>query len=57
MVTVNGEVQLLDAVHDKGAVVAREFSTSVPDGKLEFTFGGPTGWASFATRIGFIPSM
>lgn len=45
MVSVNGSVQLLDAVHDRGAILAREFSVPAPDGKLEFTFGGPTGWA------------
>ncbi len=51
MVAVNGGVRLLDAVHDKGAVVAREFPTSAPEGKLEFTFGGPTGWAVAALVI------
>jgi glycosyl hydrolase family 42 (putative beta-galactosidase) len=51
MVAVSGEVRLLDAVHDKGSVVAREFSASAPDGKLEFAFGGPTGWAVAALVI------
>ena len=51
MVSVNGSVQLLDAVHDRGAILAREFSSSAPDGKLEFTFGGPTGWAVAALII------
>ena len=51
MVAVNGHVRLLDAVHDKGSVVAREFSTSAPQGKLEITFGGPTGWAVAALVI------
>jgi hypothetical protein len=51
MVSVNGSVQLLDAVHDRGAILAREFFASVPDGKLEFTFGGPTGWAVAALTI------
>ncbi len=51
MVAVNGDVRLLDAVHDKGSVVAREFSASAPHGKLEFTFGGPTGWAVAALVI------
>jgi len=51
MVAVNGEVRLLDAVHNKGSVVTREFSASALDGKLEFTFGGPTGWAVAALVI------
>jgi hypothetical protein len=44
-VAVNGSLRLLDAVHDRGAVVAREFAAAAPGGALEFTFGGPTGWA------------
>jgi len=44
MVSVNGAVRLLDAVHDRGAIVEREFSVAAPDGKLDFTFGGATGW-------------
>jgi len=51
MVAVNGEVRLLDAVHDKGSLVAREFSTSAPQRKLEITFGGPTGWGVAALVI------
>ena len=51
MVTLNGDVRLLDAVHDKGSVVAREFLASAPNGRLEFTFGGPTGWAVAALAI------
>jgi hypothetical protein len=51
MLSVNGSVQLLDAVHDRGAILAREFSVPSPDGKLEFTFGGPTGWAVAALII------
>ena len=51
MVSVNGTVQLLDTVHDRGALVAREFSISAAGGKLEFTFGGPTGWAVAALII------
>jgi len=51
MVTVNGEVRLLDAVHNKGSLVTREFSASAPERKLEFTFGGPTGWAVAALVI------
>jgi hypothetical protein len=51
MVSVNGAVQLLDAVHDRGAVVAREFQTGARNGKLDFTFGGPTGWAVCAVIL------
>ena len=51
MVAVNGAVRLLDAPHDKGAIVSREFTASAPDGRLEFTFGGPTGWAVAALVI------
>jgi len=45
MVSVNGVVYLLDAPVAHGSLVAREFPISTTDGKLEFTFGGPTGWA------------
>ena len=51
MVSVNGSVQLLDAAHDKGAIVSREFFIPAREGKLEFTFGGPTGWAVAALTI------
>jgi hypothetical protein len=51
MVSVNGAVRLLDAAHDRGAVVSREFVTFAPDGTLDFTFGGPTGWAVSAVII------
>ena len=51
MVSINGSAQLLDAVHDRGAILAREFSVTASDGKLEFTFGGPTGWAVAALII------
>ena len=51
MVAVNGEVHLLDAVHDRGAVGSREFATAAPAGTLDFTFGGPTGWAVAALVI------
>jgi hypothetical protein len=51
MVSVNGMVYLLDAVHDKGALVAREFPVSAAEGRLDFTFGGPTGWAVAALII------
>ncbi len=44
MVSVNGAARLLDAVHDRGAIVGREFSVTTPYGRLDFTFGGPTGW-------------
>jgi len=45
MVSVNGEIQLLDTAHDRGDLIEREFSVSTSDGKLDFTFGGATGWA------------
>jgi len=51
MVSVNGTAQLLDAAHDKGSIVSREFITPAPGGKLEFTFGGPTGWGVAALTI------
>lgn len=52
MVAANGAVRLLDVPLDRGALVAREFALPAPDGKLEFTFGGPTGWAVAALLIG-----
>jgi len=57
MVSVSGEVKLLDAVHDKGAIVAREFEAE-PDaeGKLVFTFGGPTGWGVSALILRPVPA-
>ena len=51
MVAVNGAVHLLDAPHDRGAVVSRELVTAAPGGTLDFTFGGPTGWAVAALII------
>ncbi len=51
MVSVNGAARLLDTVHDRGAIVARTFSANAPEGKLEFTFGGPTGWAVAAIIV------
>ena len=51
MVSVNGAVRLLDAAQDRGAILAREFTASAPEGTLEFTFGGPTGWAMAALLI------
>ncbi|MHC4402630.1 MAG: hypothetical protein ACYTG0_23460 [Planctomycetota bacterium] len=51
MVSVNGCVQLLDAAHDKGAIESREFIIPARKGKLELTFGGPTGWAVAALTI------
>jgi hypothetical protein len=51
MVSVNGAVRLLDAPHDRGALLAREFVAAAPDGKLDFTFGGATGWAVAALLI------
>ena len=51
MVAVNGSVRLLDAVHDRGSVVSRELLVSTSNGRLDFTFGGPTGWAVAALVI------
>jgi hypothetical protein len=51
MVTANGAVRLLDAVQDRGDLLSREFSVAAPEGKLEFTFGGPTGWAVAAMMV------
>jgi len=51
MVSVNGAVRLLDAVHDRGAVVSREFMTAAAGGTMDFAFGGPTGWAVAALII------
>jgi hypothetical protein len=45
MVSANGAVRLLDAPHSSGALVSREFPVAAPEGKIELTFGGPTGWA------------
>ena len=45
MVWANAEPALLDAVHHKGGIRARSFTAAVTDGKLDLTFGGPTGWA------------
>ncbi len=51
MVRINGAARCLDAVHDKGDVLAREVAVSAEDGKLEFDFGGPTGWGICALTI------
>lgn len=51
MVRANGAVRLLDAPHDKGSLVARQFPVSMQHGKLELTFGGPTGWGVAALVI------
>jgi len=51
MVSVNGAVKLLDAPHDKGTLLMREFTASAPDGRLDFTFGGATGWGIAALVI------
>jgi len=51
MVRLNDEYRLLDAVHDKGTLESREFFVKTPDGKLDFTFGGPTGWGVAALII------
>jgi hypothetical protein len=46
---------LLDAVHGKGSIVSREFPVEVSGGKLDLTFGGPTGWAVAAVVIKPLP--
>lgn len=51
MVGAGGASRLLDAPHDRGDVLARQFVAEVPDGKLDLTFGGPTGWAVAALTI------
>ena len=51
MVAANSEPALLDAVHQKGAIRARSFTAVVSDGKLDLTFGGPTGWAVSAVVV------
>jgi hypothetical protein len=51
MVAANGQTRLLDVPLDRGTLVAREFALPVPDGRLELTFGGPTGWAVAALMI------
>ncbi len=57
MVSVNGQVELLDAVHDKGAIVAREFTAQADvEGKLELTFGGPTGWGVSTLTLRPVPA-
>jgi hypothetical protein len=45
MVSVNGQVKALDAALDRGSLRLNEFDCATQDGKLEFLFGGPTGWA------------
>lgn len=51
MVSLDGSVRLPDAVHDRGTLVAREFDAATRDGKLEFEFGGATGWGIAAMVI------
>ena len=51
MVACNGYVMHLDAAHDKGSLVAREFVASTRDGSLDFEFGGPTGWGIAAIVV------
>ncbi|NOZ20943.1 MAG: hypothetical protein GXP25_07610 [Planctomycetes bacterium] len=51
MVTANGAPVLLDAPHFKGAVHSRGFAIEITDGKLDLTFGGPTGWGVSALVI------
>ena len=51
MMSLDGSVQLPDAIHDRGTLVAREFDAASRDGKLEFEFGGATGWGIAAMVI------
>jgi len=51
MVAAQDAVRLDDVVQDRGALVGREFTVPVPSGKLDLTFGGPTGWAVAALLI------
>ncbi|MEW6355206.1 MAG: hypothetical protein AB1696_02680 [Planctomycetota bacterium] len=51
MVTANGAPVLLDAPHYKGSVHSRTFTIEISDGKLDLTFGGPTGWGVSALVI------
>jgi hypothetical protein len=51
MVRCNGLCQLLDALHEKSALVAREFQAVTADGHLDLTFGGPTGWGVAAVVV------
>ena len=53
MVTCNGAVRLLDAPHDKGDLVSRTFLVTTPDGILDLTFGGATGWGVAALVVHF----
>ena len=45
MVTANGAPALLDAAMFKGELADGAFTVDVTGGKLDLTFGGPTGWA------------
>ena len=51
MVTANGVPVLLDVPQFKGSVRSRTFTTEITDGKLDLTFGGPTGWGVSAVVI------
>jgi len=51
MATANGAPALLDAAMYKGGLADRAFTIDVTDGKLDLTFGGPTGWAVSAIVV------
>ncbi len=52
MVRANGACKLLDVAQEKGGLVSREFGVTVPaDGRLDLTFGGPTGWGVSALLV------
>jgi hypothetical protein len=51
MVWCNGEAALLDTVLDKGSLSCGTFTTRAPNGRIELTFGGPTGWAVVAVIV------
>ena len=51
MVIANGAPALLDSARYKGGLASRSFTARVVNGKIEFTFGGPTGWAVSAIVV------
>lgn len=51
MVRCNGQYGLLDAPMEKSALLSREFRADAPDGHLDMTFGGPTGWGVAAVTV------
>ncbi len=51
MVAANGAAVLPDAAMFKGGLADGAFIVAVADGKLNLTFGGPTGWAVSAVIV------